>query len=125
MNIRKALPVAVAALMLVSVLGVVFLPVSDADDDPVVVTDNLLNVGDAIGIGGAISFDDLVRIFALDGGEDYELSDEIIWNLISEILSEEDEEDEEGPGLFDPKDLNGDGKIDTDECIVQDRKSVV
>ncbi|NLN71540.1 MAG: hypothetical protein GX137_01955, partial [Thermoplasmatales archaeon] len=52
MNIRKVLPVAVAALMLVSVLGVVFLPVSDADDDPVVVTDNLLNVGDAIGIGG-------------------------------------------------------------------------
>ena len=118
MNIRKVLPVAVAALMLVSVLGVVFLPVSDADDDPVVVTDNLLNVGDAIGIGGAISFDDLVRIFALDGGEDYELSDEIIWNLISEILSEEDEEDEEGPGLFDPKDLNGDGEIDTDEYIV-------
>ena len=94
MNIRKVLPVAVAALMLVSVLGVVFLPVSDADDDPVVVTDNLLNVGDAIGIGGAISFDDLVRIFALDGGEDYELSDEIIWNLISEIFSEEDEEDD-------------------------------
>ncbi|NLN72425.1 MAG: hypothetical protein GX137_06555, partial [Thermoplasmatales archaeon] len=96
----------VAALMLVSVLGVVFLPVSDADDDPVVVTDNLLNVGDAIGIGGSISFDDLLRIFSLDGGEDYVIDDEKIEKMLRDEGS-----------LFPSTapDLNNDGEIDDEE----------
>jgi hypothetical protein len=62
MNKRKVLPLAVVVVMLASVLGVVFSPVSDDAEIPT--TDNLLQVGDAVGIGGNMSYEDMIRIFA-------------------------------------------------------------
>lgn len=110
MNVRKILPAAVALLMLVSVLGVVFQPASDADDDPLI-TDNLSEVGDAIGIGGTISFEDLVNIFAKDGGEDYVLDDEKLLGILlgGEPLL---------PDIGDVEDLNGDGEVVDDYILL-------
>lgn len=81
MNKGKVLPFAIATLMLASVLGIVFSPVSDDADIPT--TDNLLEVGDAVGIGGNMSYEDMIRIFALDGGEDYKIDDERIENFLT------------------------------------------
>ena len=81
MNKGKVLPFAVAAVMLASVLGIVFSPVPDDAEIPT--TDSMLEVGDAVGIGGSMSYEDMVRIFALDGGEDYEIDDERIEKFLT------------------------------------------
>ena len=106
MNKRKVLPLAVVAVMLASVLGVVFSPVSDDAEIPT--TDNLLQVGDAVGIGGNMSYEDMIRIFALDGGEDYKIDDERIEKFLT--LGE--------PLLVQTApDLNGDSTISVSEEI--------
>ncbi|MDD3127942.1 MAG: hypothetical protein PHW16_01605, partial [Candidatus Methanomethylophilaceae archaeon] len=81
MNKGKVLSFAVAAVMLASVLGIVFSPVPDDAEIPT--TDSMLEVGDAVGIGGSMSYEDMVRIFALDGGEDYEIDDERIEKFLT------------------------------------------
>ena len=92
--------------MLASVLGVVFSPVSDDAEIPT--TDNLLQVGDAVGIGGNMSYEDMIRIFALDGGEDYKIDDESIEKFLT--LGE--------PLLVQTApDLNGDSTISDSEEI--------
>lgn len=106
MNKRKVLPFAVATVMLASVLGVVFSPVSDDAEIPT--TDNLLGVGDAVGIGGNMSYEDMIRIFALDGGEDYKIDDERIEKFLTL-----------GESLLvqTAPDLDGDSMISDDERI--------